>query len=168
MQSDYTLLVTAGFGSALFLLTIELVPRMRQWRKWLTAMSLSLTSVLWALLPQSGEWPLSIWSPSTVLGGALVWEITSPLWILGLVMALGMSSAAWIEAVDSRPALPLTGPIALLSLLVTWHALAGGSLLSTLGLDGVVEGRRILGKPAFKTWPRAGLRVHRCHCAAAR
>lgn len=139
MQSDYALLVTTGIAGALFLLAIELIPGVRQWRKSLTAVLLSLTSLLWALLPASGEWPISIWTPSTVLGGSLVWDMTPPLWVLGLVMAVAMSSAAWIEAIESRPALPLSGTIALLSLLAAWHALAGGSLLSTLALWSVFD-----------------------------
>ncbi len=139
MQSDYTLLVTTGIAGALSLLAIELIPGVRLWRKSITATLLSLITLLWAALPTSGTWPLSVWSPSTVLGGVLLWDLTPPLWGLGLIMALALSGGAWIEAADSRAALPLSGPITLAALLAAWHALAGGSLLTTLALWSVFD-----------------------------
>ncbi|HPD41106.1 MAG TPA: hypothetical protein PLD43_06045, partial [Anaerolineae bacterium] len=139
MQSDYLLLVLTGIAGVLLLLVIELLPGVRLWRKSLTATLLSLMTLLWVALPSAGRWPLSVWSPSTALGGILLWDLTPPLWGLGLVMALALSGAAWIEAAESRPSLPLSGPITLAALLVAWHALAGGSLLTTLALWAVFD-----------------------------
>ena len=139
MQSDYLLLVLTGIAGVLLLLVIELLPGVRLWRKPLTATLLSLMTLLWVALPSAGRWPLSVWSPSTALGGILLWDLTPPLWGLGLVMALALSGAAWIEAAESRPSLPLSGPITLAALLVAWHALAGGSLLTTLALWAVFD-----------------------------
>lgn len=139
MQSDYTLLVITGIAGALLLLVIELIPSVRFWRKSLTAILLSLMTLLWVTLPQTGQWPLSIWSPSTVSGGILLWNLTPAMWGLGLVLALALSSVAWIEAVDSRSMPPLSGPITLAALLAVWHGLAGGSLLTTLALWSVFD-----------------------------
>jgi len=139
MQSDYTLLVLTGIAGALLLLVIELIPSVRFWRKSLTAILLSLMTLLWVTLPQTGQWPLSIWSPSTVSGGILLWNLTPAMWGLGLVLALALSSVAWIEAVDSRSMPPLSGPITLAALLAVWHGLAGGSLLTTLALWSVFD-----------------------------
>ena len=61
------------------------------------------------------------------------------MWGLGLMLALALSSAAWIEAADSRPVPPLSGPITLAALLAVWHSLAGGSLLTTLALWSVFD-----------------------------
>lgn len=139
MQSDYTLLVYTGAAGVLLLLGMELLPGGRPWRKSLTATWLSLLTLLWATLPPEARWPLSVWSPSTVLGGLLLWDLTPPLWGLGLILGLAFSGGAWVEAVDSRAPLPLSGPITLAALLAAWHALAGGSLLTTLALWSVFD-----------------------------
>ncbi|MBN1923036.1 MAG: hypothetical protein JW892_17450 [Anaerolineae bacterium] len=139
MQSNYILLAITGIAGALLLLVIELIPGVRLWRKSLSATLLTLMTLLWATLPQTAQWPLSIWSPSTVSGGILLWDLDPALWGLGLVLALALSGAAWIEAVDSRAALPLSGSITVVALLTAWHVLAGGSLLTTLALWSVFD-----------------------------
>ena len=139
MQSNYILLAITGIAGALLLLVIELIPGVRLWRKSLSAALLTLMTLLWVTLPQTAQWPLSIWSPSTVSGGILLWDLNPALWGLGLVLALALSGAAWIEAVDARAALPLSGSITVVALLTAWHVLAGGSLLTTLALWSVFD-----------------------------
>lgn len=139
MQSDYILLTITGAAGALLLLGIEVLPGVRAWRKPLTALLLSLVTALWALLPSEGRWMLSVWSPSTALGGVLVWDLSVSLWRLGLALGIAFSGVAWVEAVDSRPALPLSGTITLAALMAAWHALAGGSMLTTLAVWAVFD-----------------------------
>lgn len=132
MPSDYILLMSTGIAGILLLLALEVFSGGRNWRKPLAALCLSVLTVLWGLLPQTARWPLSVWSPSTLLGGVLLWDLNPTLWRLGLALGIALSSVAWVEVLESRPALPLSGPLALTTLLVAWHALAGGSLLTTL------------------------------------
>ncbi len=132
MTHLYPLLIYVGLLESFALLALELIPRLRPWRKVATAFSLTLLTLLWLALPMAGRWLLSGWSPSTILGGVILLEITPTLWALGFALGAALSSAAWCELVDPRPLLPMSGSLTLLALLAVWFALLGASLLTVL------------------------------------
>lgn len=132
MSYPYSLLAYTGLAGALLLLVLEGVPRLHSWRKPTTACWLTLMTLFWLALPSEGRLLFSRWSPSTVLGGQLLLDITPAIWCMGLAVGLAFSGVAWVELGDSRPPAPLAGVLALLVLLVVWVALASGSILTML------------------------------------
>lgn len=132
MAHLYPLLIYIGLLESFALLVMELIPRLHPWRKVATAFSLTLVTLLWLALPLDGRWLLSAWSPSVILGGWILVDMTPAIWWVGLALGVALAGAAWVELAESRPLLPMAGGLALLSLLVTWFALAGGSLLTVL------------------------------------
>ncbi len=132
MPYTYTYLLYTGLAGSLMLLGIELIPRLRILRKPLTAISLTTMMALWALQPQTGRWVVSMWSPGTVLGEQILLDMTPAVWWLGIVLGAVFTGAAWIEVAERRPALPLTGTLVVIALLVTWQSLMGGTLMTTL------------------------------------
>ncbi len=132
MQIPYTFLVYTGLIGTLTLLAVEMSHRLRSFRKSLTVFWLTLLSLIWLLLPQTGRWLFSAWAPTTVLGGQMILDMTPVAWGLGLAVALSFCGAAWVELGSSRSPLPLSGLLLLLTLFVTWLALASGSLLTML------------------------------------
>ena len=132
MSYPYSLLAYTGLLGALVLLVLERISRLHAWRKPTTAFWLTLMTLFWLALPPEGRWLFSSWSPSTALGGQLLLDITPAMWGMGLAVGLAFSGIVWTELGDSHPPAPLAGVLALLVLLVTWTALAGGSLLTVL------------------------------------
>ncbi len=128
----YPLLAYGGLIGVLALLSIELLPRLHFLRRPVTAAWLTAMTLFWLAMPWQSQWPLSLWTPSTVLGGAILVDITPAVWILGLVVGMVLSGAAWGEAAEHRGSLSLVGVLALLSLIAVWLSLAGGSLLTVL------------------------------------
>ncbi|MFP4344664.1 MAG: hypothetical protein ACLFU8_08230 [Anaerolineales bacterium] len=139
MQYLYPLLIYAGLAGTLVLLTLEMVSRAQRWRRPAAALWLTLVTLLWMALPTEGRWIFSMWAPSTVLDGQFIVEMQPAIWWLGLALGLAFSGVAWVEVIDRRPALPLSGVLVLLSLYTTWLALAGGSLLTTLAMWAVFD-----------------------------
>ncbi len=132
MQYFYPLLVYTGLTGILLLLGIELIPNLKAWHKPMTAAWLSFLTLIWLFLPQDGQWVLSVWLPSSVLGGQILLAMSPDIWLLGLVLGLVLSGIGWVEAVEARPALPLSGALVLFALMTTWLSIAGGSLLTVL------------------------------------
>lgn len=132
MEYFYPLLLYIGFGSGLILLGMGSFVQLQPFRKPVSATCLTILTLLWMLLPAQGRWMLSAWSPSSVLGGQIVLDITPAIWWCGLVLGVVFSGVAWVEVTDRRPSPPLTGALSLTSLMVIWLALTGGSLLTTL------------------------------------
>ncbi|MFP4393747.1 MAG: hypothetical protein ACLFTI_00650 [Anaerolineales bacterium] len=132
MPYTYTYLLYTGLASSLMLLGIELIPRLRILRKPLTAITLTILTALWTLQPQTGRWIVAMWSPGTVLGEQILLDMTPAVWWLGVVLGAVFTGAAWIEVAERRPALPLTGTLVVVALLVTWQSLMGGTLMTTL------------------------------------
>lgn len=139
MQYLYPLLIYAGIAGTLLLLTLEMIPQAQQWRRPAAAVWLTLVTLLWLALPMEGRWIFSMWSPSTVLDGQFLIEMQPAIWWCGLALGLAFSGVAWVEVIDHRRALPLSGVLVLLSLYTIWLALAGGSLLSTLAMWAVFD-----------------------------
>ncbi len=135
----YPLLIYVGLAGSAALLGMELLPRLRAWRKAAVAFWLTLVTLLWLALPREGQWLLSLWQPSTILGGQILLDMTPALWLLGLTLGALLSGAAWLETVERRAPLPLSGALVLMSLLTLWFALLGGSLLTTLAAWGVYD-----------------------------
>jgi len=150
MSHFYPLLLSAGLMGGASLLAIALIPRLHPMRKLAAAFWITILTALWAGLPTEGRWVLSIWSPTTMLGGQILLDMTLPVWWCGLAMGLTLSGVTWIEVASSDAAPPLSGPLVLSGLLVGWLALCSGSLLTTLaswaifdmlwGVSGLVVG----------------------------
>ncbi len=132
MGSLYPLLLYAGFGGGLLLLGGELLPRFHSFRKPIVAAWLTLITLLWVTLPTTGRTLLSVWSPGTVLGGQVLISMTPAVWWGGLALGLIFSGATWVEVLERRPPLPLSGVLVFVALMVLWLSLTGGSLLTTL------------------------------------
>jgi len=139
MQYFYPLLVYTGLAGIVLLLVLEIIPGLHSWRKPMAAAWLTLLTFTWLILPQNGQWVFSIWLPSSVLGGQLLVAMTPGVWTLGLVLGLVLTGLSWVDAVESSPTTPLSGVLVLVILMLTWLALAGGSLLTTLAAWAVFD-----------------------------
>lgn len=139
MAYPYPLLLYIGLGGGLFLLGMASISRLRFLQKPVTAAWLTMMVLLWLMLPRQGRWLLSIWSPGAMLGGQILLDMTPAVWWLGLVLAMVFSGAAWIEVAGRRDTPPLTGPLALAILLISWLALTSGSLLTILAMWAVFD-----------------------------
>jgi len=132
MEYFYALLLYMAMIGSLVLLIIELFPGLHKLRKPAAAAWVTTLTLLWIELPREGRWVLSIWSPTTVLDGQLLLDMTPPVWWCGLVLGAALSGAAWVEVAERHPPLPLSGVLMLTGLLTVWLALTSGSLLTTL------------------------------------
>ncbi len=132
MISHYLILFATGLLGAVLLLSLQIFTRGRGFREPVAAFWLTLVTTLWAALPTTERWLFSLWAPSTMLGGQLLLDVTPPIWGLGLGLGCLFAGVAWAQVGDRRISRPLSGALALLTLLVTWLALASGSLLTTL------------------------------------
>ncbi|MGC9357408.1 MAG: hypothetical protein ACP5GX_06065 [Anaerolineae bacterium] len=136
MQNLYSWLFYIGLTGTLMLLGLEVIPPLRSWRRWATAVLLTLIAFIWLALPLEGRWLFSSWSPSAVLGGEFILDVSPGIWWLGLTLNLAFAGMAWVGVVDrgggSRERAVLSGALILPILMATWLALTGGSLLTTL------------------------------------
>ncbi len=167
----FPLLLYSGLAGGLVLLGLGSISKLRGVRKPVTAAWLLLQSLLWLLLPSSGRWVLSTWSPGSVLSGWLVIDIQPEIWWLGFIVALIFSGRMWGESADRREHLPLSGVLLIFFLLTTWLSITSASLLMTLiawsisdvvwcvaslmsGADGerVVIGTAVLGVSSILLW----------------
>ncbi|MGC9398355.1 MAG: hypothetical protein ACP5HM_04395 [Anaerolineae bacterium] len=152
-----TILLVTGLTGALSLLALQVFTRRHIYQKTATAFWLTLMAGLWLVFPREGRWLLSFWSPSTILPGRLLMEMTPAVWSLGLALGLGFAGVAWVAVADARPALPLSGVVTLGALLTVWLALTGGTVLTVLaawtlfdllwgaaGLIAVGDGERVI------------------------
>ncbi len=128
----YFLLFYAGIGGGALLLAGELLPRLHSLRKVATAAGLTLLTLLWLLMPSEGRGVLSVWSPSVMLNGQMILDVTPVLWWLGAALGAIFSGAAWIAVAERQEMQPLTGVLTLTSLLILWVMLLSGSILTTL------------------------------------
>ncbi len=132
MISHYTILLVTGLVGALLLLALQVFAHRRAPQKLITAFWLALLVGLWLVLPTEGRWFFSLWTPSKMLGGQLLLDTTPAVWSIGLALGLTLAGVAWVQVADVRPALPLSGGLTLIALLIAWLALVGGSLLTVL------------------------------------
>ncbi len=132
MEYLYALLLYMALIGSVSLLTIELFPGLHKLRKPAAAAWVTTLTLLWIELPTEGRWVLSIWSPTTVLDGQLLLDMTPAVWWCGLALGAALSGAAWAEVAEPYPPLPLSGVLMLTGLLTVWLALTSGSLLTTL------------------------------------
>lgn len=139
MEYFYPLFIYTGLGGLLLLLGVELIPQLHSLRKPLTAAWLTGMTLIWLLLPTTARWMISLWSPSAVLAGVIVMDLTPPVWWLGLALGVAVSATAWVELADRRSTIPLVGFLTLLALTITWLGLASGSLLATLATWAVLD-----------------------------
>ncbi len=128
----FPFLLYTGVIGGIALLALELFPRWHPLRKPVAAAWITLLTLLWMTLPHEGRWVLSIWSPTPVLDGQLLIDITPAIWWCGLALGLALSGAAWVEIAERRYTLPLSGALVVAGLLTAWIALGSGSLLTTL------------------------------------
>lgn len=135
----YPLLLYTGLGGGLILLGMASIPRLRFLQKPVTAVWLTVMVSLWLMLPQQGRWLLSVWSPGALLGGQILLDMTPAVWWLGLALVLTFTGAAWVEVAERRDSSPLTGPLALVILLICWLALSSGSLLTILAMWAIFD-----------------------------
>lgn len=167
----FPLLLYSGLAGGLALLGLGSAQKLRGVRKPVTAAWLLLQSFLWLILPSTGRWVLSTWSPGSILSGWLVIDIQPEIWWLGFIIALALSARMWGETAEHREHLPLSGLLLLLYLITTWLSISSGSLLMTLiawgisdvvwcvsllmsGADGerVVIGTAVLGIASILLW----------------
>jgi hypothetical protein len=137
----FPLLLFSGITGGLVLLGLGSIPKLRGVRKPVTAAWLLLQALLWYVMPSSGRWVFSTWSPGSVLSGWLIIDIEQDIWWLGFILALVLSARMWGESAERREHLPLSGMLLLLFLLASWLSLSSGSLLMTLiswGISDVV------------------------------
>jgi len=139
MDYFFPLLLLAGLGGGLLLLGVASFARLAPFLKPLTAMWLTLMACLWVLLPDSGRWVLSVWSPGSVLGGEIVLVFTSPMWWAALALLLSFAGVVWVMVAERRPMLSLAGPLVILALIAIWSVLASASLLTTLATWAVFD-----------------------------
>jgi hypothetical protein len=132
MEYIYALLLHMALIGSFSLLIIELFPGLHKLRKPAAAAWVTTLTLLWIELPTEGRWALSIWSPTTVLDGQLILDMTPAIWWCGLALGAALSGAAWAEVAERHPPLPLSGVLMLTGLLTVWLALTSGSLLTTL------------------------------------
>ncbi len=102
-------------------------------------MWLTLMACLWTLLPDSGRWVLSVWSPGSVLGGEIVFIFTSPMWWVALALLLSFAGVIWVMVAERRVMLSLAGPLVIFALITIWSVLASASLLTTLATWAVFD-----------------------------
>lgn len=167
----FPLLLYSGLAGGLVLLGLGSITKLSGVRKPVTAAWLLLQSLLWLILPSTGRWVLSTWSPGSVLSGWLVIDIQPEIWWLGFIVALILSGRMWGETAERREHLPLSGALLILFLMTTWLSISSGSLLMTLiawgigdlvwcvallmsGADGerVVIGTAVLGIASILLW----------------
>jgi hypothetical protein len=147
MAYFFPLLLYLGFGGGLLLLGTGSIPRLRTSRKPLSAAWVTTMTLLWALMPQSGRWVLSLWTPSSVAGGSLLMDLDRSIWWFVLSIGLVISGLSWVSLAEHgsdqarrrTPNLPLTGTLVVIFLIVTWLTLSGGSLLTTLAMWAVFD-----------------------------
>ncbi len=128
----YFLLFYAGIGGSALLLAGELIPRLHSLRKIAAATGLTLLTLLWLLLPTTGRWILSVWSPGAMLNGQMILDVTPAIWWVGLGLGAIFSGAAWGAVAERQEMQPLTGVLTFVSLLALWTILLSGSALTTL------------------------------------
>lgn len=132
MITRYAILFATGLLGALLLLALQIFTRRSAIQEIVTASWLTLLVGLWLVLPAEGRWLVSLWTPSKILGGQLLMSMTPGVWTLGLTLGLIFAGVAWVQVAEARPALPLSGVVTVCTLLVTWFALASGTLLTAL------------------------------------
>ena len=132
MISHYLVLFAISALGIFSLLGLQFFTRRQYLRRPMTAAWLTLLTLVWLTLPQEYRWVFSLWSPSTVLEGRLLLEMTPAVWLLGAVLAATFSGVAWIRVTDEQPARPLSGALTIFILLISWLALLSASLLMTL------------------------------------
>lgn len=132
MTTHYAILFATGMIGALLLLALQIFTRRNALQEIVTASWLTLLVGLWLVLPLEGRWLVSLWTPSTILGGQLLMSMTPGLWTVGLALGLTFAGVAWVQVADASPAFPLSGVVTVCTLLITWLALASGTLLTAL------------------------------------
>lgn len=125
-------LLSVGALGVLLLLGLQIFPRWQNLRRSITAVCLTLLTLIWLTFPQEYRWLLSLWSPTTVLAGHLLLEMTPAIWLLGAVLGATFSGVAWVRIADERRSLPLSGVLTIFILMLSWLALLSASLLMTL------------------------------------
>ena len=135
----FPLLLFSGLAGGLVLLGLGSISKLRGVRKQVTAAWLLLQALLWFVIPSSGRWILSTWSPGSVLSGWLVIDIHPEIRWVGFILALVLSGRMWGESAERREHLPLSGVLLLLFLLITWLSISSGSLLMTLIAWGISD-----------------------------
>ncbi|MBN1250359.1 MAG: hypothetical protein JXC32_22030 [Anaerolineae bacterium] len=150
-----TLLLYLGFGGSLLLLGLGSVPPLRHLRKPLSAVWLTILTLVFCLSPATGRWVLSVWTPSSVTHGLMVLDIAPPLWWCIVSICAAFAGLLWVTVGERLPSLRHTGPLLVLYVLILWQALTAGSLLMMLAMwslfdivwflgrsSGAVEGER--------------------------
>ncbi len=132
MYKLYPLLFYTGLTGALVVLGTAATPRLKRLQAALTAGWMTLLALLWLLLPRYLHWLFSLWAPLRLLDGALLIDLTPPLWALGAVVGLATAGVAWVGAAERRRPSAVGGALAILLLLVFWLTIGAGSLLLTL------------------------------------
>ncbi|MBN2005410.1 MAG: hypothetical protein JXA21_18780 [Anaerolineae bacterium] len=139
MDYFFPLLLLAGLGGGLLLLGVASFARLAPFLKPLTALWLTLMACLWILLPDSGRWVLSVWSPSSVLGGEIIFIFTPAVWWATLALLLSFAGVVWVMVAERRTMLSLAGPLIILALITMWSVLSSASLLTTLATWAVFD-----------------------------
>jgi hypothetical protein len=139
MAYVFPLLIFSGLTGGLVLLGLGSITRLRGVRKPVTAAWLLLQALLWFVLPQSGRWVMSTWSPGSILNGWLILDVTPEIWWLGFILALVLSARMWGESAERRDHIPLSGVLLLLYLTAIWISMTSGSLLMTLIAWGISD-----------------------------
>ncbi|MBN1487367.1 MAG: hypothetical protein JW981_06955 [Anaerolineae bacterium] len=132
MTYFFLLLFYLGVIGGAVLLVIELIPRLHSLRNPLSAILLTLMTLVWVGLPAEGRWMLSLWSPTAVMGGQILLDMTPAVWWCGLALGLALSGAVWVEVANRSSSMALSGVLLYVGLLAIWLVLASGSLLTTL------------------------------------
>ena len=139
MVDPFPLFLFGGLGGSLLLLLVGSVSPLRKYQLPLSASWATLLTLLWCLIPAEGRWVLSVWVPSSVLGGWLITDITPALWLCGVAIGLMISGALWVSVAERRYELPLTGALLIILLTVTLVMLSSGTLLATLATWAVFD-----------------------------
>jgi hypothetical protein len=129
-----TLLMYLGFGGGLLLLGLGSIPRIRQLQKPLSAAWVTIVALVFCLSPATGRWVLSLWSPSSIIQGLLVLDITPPIWWSVVSICAAFSGLLWIAVGERQPALRHASPLVVLNVLILWLILTSGSLLLMLAM----------------------------------
>ncbi len=135
----FPLLIYMGIGGGVLLLATNAIPKLRIIHKPLAAAWMTLLTVVWATVPLSATWVLSVWAPMSVTGGWLILDLSPEIWWATLMFGAAVSGLLWVELAERRIALSFGGTLLLFLFTVTWLALSAGSVLMTLALWAIFD-----------------------------
>ncbi len=138
-MASYPLLFYTNLAGAFVLLVVELIPALHAWRRYAVAIGVTALTLLWAALPPLGRWAISIWLPTSVLGGHIMLDVTPVTWACSLILGVVFSGTAWVEAIQRHSPRPLAGFLTFIALPLFWGVLNSGTLLTTLAVWAVFD-----------------------------